>query len=148
MASKRYVANNRDSLLIILALPEKRQASIEFIPGYSLRREGYFITSNETLQQALEEDARFGKKYRLAEIDGMLIEEYNARKALGLKDKSVEKEGQTEKSFKTVQQARDWLNREHNIPFTVLGNKARITEKACELGFQLTFETDQNNQEE
>ena len=73
MVNKRYTANNRQGLLIILMLPQGGQMSIEFKGGYGIRNEAFHFTNQEEVQLALENDPRFGKSYRLSEVDGMDI---------------------------------------------------------------------------
>lgn len=82
MVNKRYTANNRQGLLIILMLPQGGQMSIEFKGGYGIRNEAFYFTNQEEVQLALENDPRFGKSYRLSEVDGMDISEYLARKVI------------------------------------------------------------------
>lgn len=144
--NKRYVANNRQSLLLILSLPGGGQTSIEFRPGYGLQAEGYFLTNNEQVQEALEADKRFGKTYRLDEINNMPLTEYNARKSL--KEKGIELPKDTrlleERVFPRVQDAKEWLEKDHNVPISLIGNRAKIIEKARELGFLVKFELNVN----
>lgn len=142
--NKRYTANNRQSLLLILIMPEGGQMSIEFKHGYSLRNEAYFMTNDEILQEVLEKDARFNKTYRLTEIDGMDVAEYNSRKDMaksGALSEATTSE-LTPMSFPTAQAAKEWLTREHAVPVIVLANKGKIIEKAKELGFEVSFEND------
>lgn len=131
--NKRYVANNRQNLQIIVNLP-KQQVTITFNSGYGLRREAYFITRNEELQKALEEDARFNKSYRLAEIDNMNISEYNARKAIEL---SQMPEPTQDMEFRTNTDAKEWINRTHGVPYAKIVNKAMLTIEYAKLGITL-----------
>ena len=81
--SKRYEAINRKSLLIVVMLPDsKGTKTIEFLNGYGLRNSAYIQTSDELIQKCLDNDHRLNKTYRVAEIDGIPIEEYEARKAM------------------------------------------------------------------
>lgn len=142
--NKRYTANNRQSLLLILMLPDAGQMSIEFKHGYSLRNEAYFMTNDETLQEVLENDVRYNKTYRLTEIDGMDVAEYNSRKDLAESGEMPEimNSDLTPMSFPTAQAAKEWLTKEHAVPVIILANKGKIVEKAKELGFEVTFEND------
>jgi len=150
--NKRYVANNRQSLMIIINHPGLGQTTIEFKPGYGLRSEGYFLTNDPDMQDALENDKRYKKSYRLAEIDNMDIAEYTARKILSEKKDETPKEPLTTEvdnspnkiSFETSQAAKDWLNKEHNVPFNQISNRKKIVDKATELGFNIEFLNDNN----
>lgn len=156
--NKRYVANNRQSLMIIINHPGLGQTTIEFKPGYGLRSEGYFLTNDPEMQDALESDKRYEKSYRLAEIDNMDIAEYTARKIIAEREKEESKElpkenpaEETEqdntpkkRSFETSQAAKDWLNKEHNVPFNQISNRKKIVDKATELGFNIEFLNDNN----
>ena len=141
--NKRYTANNRQSLILILILPTSGQMSIEFKHGYSIHNEAYFLTNDATVQEALEKDQRFGKSYRLSEIDGMDVAEYNSRK--DMKEAGVsdgESNELTPLSFPNAQTAKEWLHKDHSVPLALLTNKGKTYEKAKELGFEITFEND------
>ncbi len=132
--NKRYTANNRQNLQIVIGLPAKRQTTITFISGYGLKREGYFITENEDLQKALEKDDRFNRSFRLSEVDNMSIAEYNANADI------KKKKEQSEKIFKTIQEAKDWLNANYNVPYNKLGNKTLCEKEFKNVGLELHFE--------
>lgn len=159
--NKRYEAINRKSLLLVVMLPDsERTRTIEFLNGYGLRNSAYLQTSDENLQTILDNDHRLNKTYRLAEINGMPIEEYEARESQKEEKEEVQEEtepkteepkvdepteqdeGVKTKTFKNAQVAKDWLNSEHGVPFHEISNKAKIITKAQELGFDLVFETD------
>ena len=143
--NKRYVANNRQSLVLVLVTGES-QMSIEFKPGYGLRNEGYFLTNDLKVQQMLEKDSRYNKSYRLAEIDNMDIAEYIARNCIKDKENETPKEAVNDdtKIFTTSQEAKDWLNKEYKVPFNQITNKKKIIDKALELGFKIEFENENN----
>ena len=146
--NKRYVANNRQNLQIIVSLPEdKGQTTITFQTGYGLRREAFCLTNDAVIQKALESDKRFNKSYRLEEIDGVPIAEYNARLALESAEKNeVNKESDLhEMKFDTVKDAKTWLNTEHHISFALLKNKETIKEEAEKLGFNVVFSFETTN---
>lgn len=143
--NKKYVANNRQSLLLILMLPSRGQISLEFNSGYGLNSEGFYLTNDEALQAVLESDKRFNKTYRLAEIDGISLVEYNARKEMRENNLLPEEPKEPEpKSFRTSQDAKEWLHKEFAVPYALILNKDKIKAKALELGFDVTFENDQN----
>ena len=48
------------------------------------------------------------------------------------------------KSFRTSQDAKEWLHKEFAVPYALILNKDKIKAKALELGFNVTFENDQN----
>ena len=139
MASKRYVANNRANLQIVVTLPDSGQVTITFNTGYGLRREGYFLTSNEAIQKAFESDKRYNLSYRLEEIDNIPLAEYEARKFL----KSNEVPVSNVKTFRINNDAKDWINSHYGIPYSRLINKAMLTEEYAALGFELQFEEKQ-----
>lgn len=141
--NKRYVANNRQSLVLVLVTGEN-QMSIEFKPGYGLRDEGYFLTNDLKVQQILEKDPRYKKSYRLAEIDNMDIAEYIARNIIKEKETPKEVVKDDMKPFTTSQEAKDWLNKEHAVPFNQITNKKKIIDKALELGFKIEFVNENN----
>jgi hypothetical protein len=143
--NKRYTANNRQSLLLILMLPDGGQMSIEFKHGYSLHNEAYFMTNDETIQEVLENSPKFNSTYRLSEVNGMDIAEYNSRKDLAENGDLGSLSGGelTPMTFPNGQAAKEWLSKEpYNIAAGQLGSKAKIVEKAKELGFEVTFESD------
>lgn len=140
---KRYVANDLQNLQIIISLPGSGQVTITFNSGYGLRREAYFLTDNETIQNALENDHRLNKSFRLAEINNMSVAEYEARlsieNAIKIAEEKDKKENPTPKEFPTISAAKTWLHHELNVPMAKLGNKAAVIEKALELGFEISF---------
>lgn len=151
--NKRYVANNRQSLVLILNDPNMGQMTIEFKPGYGLRNEGYFLTNDPKVQQILEKDPRYNKSYRVDEIDNVPIAEYIARRTLnvpkdgGTKETVADEQGEKNperKEFATAQEAKDWLNKEHAVPLNQITNKKKIVDKAIELGFKIEFVNDNN----
>ena len=148
-SNKRYVANNRQNLQIIVSLPgDQGQTTITFQSGYGMMKEAFYLTDNKIMQEALESDKRFNKSYRLEEIDGMPLIEYNARVELesGSKPAKEPKIVLKDKHFDTVKDAKSWLNTEHQISFAVLKNKETIKEEAIKLGFNIifSFETPNN----
>lgn len=164
--NKRYVANNRRSLTMGVRLQSGQSYTIEFFNGYGLRNEGYFLTNNVEVQEALESDPRFNKSYRLEEIDNVNIAEYNALQELKKRkvvvpaeepkaevitaetpaepvDEVVAEESKN-LEFDNAQTAKNFLNKEHGVPFSQMKNKAAILKSAEELGFKIVFKNDQN----
>jgi hypothetical protein len=162
--NKRYVANNRQSLMLIINSGLSQQ-TIEFKPGYGLRNEGYFLTNDLAMQQALEKDHRYNKSYRLDAINNIPIAEWIARNTIAQKEKEKEDKlvkevnpvpGETEQKkddvprvpekvpFSTSQEAKDWLNKEHGVPFNQITNKKKIIDKAIELGLKIEFVNENN----
>lgn len=162
--NKKYVANNRRSMLLILG-GRGGQLTLEFKPGYGFSHEGCFLSNDESIQEALESDPRFNKSYRLAQIDNMDVAEFNARKVIKdsatskpvpekIKEEVVtptgdqapkEKVEETPQvpeipSFKTIQDAKNWLNKVHKVPFSQLGNKKKIFAKVEELKLNIKIE--------
>lgn len=47
-----------------------------------------------------------------------------------------------EKEFNNAQEAKEWLNSEHSVPFNQITTKEKVIAKALELGFNVTFKSD------
>lgn len=142
---KKYVANNRSKLTLIVSLPEGGQTTIEFRKGYG--NEAYHLTNVEEMQNILENDPRFGESYRLEEIDNVFIKTYEARQLL-LDKKTEEKPVDPPASpdgtkvdppacieFKNINEIRDYLMGEpYNVESKKIPNLKAVENKAKELG--------------
>ena len=143
--NKKYIANNRQSLSMVMVLPGGGQHTIEFKPGYGLLNEGHYFTNDPKVQELLEKDKRFNKTYRLEEINNMNFREYNARKELGLLKKEETKTNIIEKEFETVNAAKDFFHDEpYGIGTSKLTTKAQVVAIGKELNFNVTFKSDNN----
>jgi len=143
--NKKYKSINRSGLLIVIVSPEsKRQFTIEFKPGYGRNAEGYYYTNDPVVQEAIENDKRFNKSFKIDKINNLSIHEYNA------KTKSS-KQGEVvpptvvfvEKMFKNVNAAKDFFRADpYKVPVSKLATKALIVAKGKTLGFETKFEND------
>ena len=133
--NKRYVANKRQQLQIVVALADG-QTTITFNGGYGLRPDAYYITNDEALQNALEKDSRFNVSYRLDEIDNVSTAEYQA--------KSITQESKEAnlpvKTFRTNTEAKDWINEYYHVPYNRITNKVQLIAEYEKQGFKLEFE--------
>lgn len=91
-----------------------------------------FSTSSEKEQSLLENHPSFKKSFKLLEIR----EEVNATKE---EVKKIQPEVVT---FKNVQDAKDWLNKEHSISYTQLLNKEKVISAAQSVGAIIEFESE------
>jgi hypothetical protein len=152
-ANKRYTANNRQNLQITVNLPDnKGQVTLTFHSGYGLKSEGYYLTNNETIQTALEQDLRFNKSYRLSEINNVPFAEYSARKAIAEKGKKEETEAlpvdgfvkpvkELEvKTFPNYLSAKSWLCKNYTVMNYEITSKEILVSKYAEAGFEVKIQ--------
>lgn len=158
MPNKRYTAFNRQNLLLVVIMPGSQQMTIEFTGGYGMNNEAYYFTADADIQNMLESDPRFNEKYRLTEIDNVSVPEYEARKQIKEAKAEVKvnpepkpevvvtevpkKEVVKKNTFTNLQEARNYLNAQYNVPFHLISNKQKLKEKAKELGMDIILETD------
>jgi hypothetical protein len=147
---KKYVAINRKSLLIIIGLPDSnRQLSVEFSSAYGLNNEGFFYTKDELVQKALENDHRFNKSFRLAQIDNVDVAEYNARQEISKRQEEVTEinpvvpEGPEVISFDNINEAKDFLVSK-GVGKKQIPNPVAIVNRAKELGFTIEIKNIKN----
>ncbi len=142
--NKKYTSINRQSLLIVIALPQKKgQCTIEFKTGYGLSAEGYYFTNDPIIQEALESDKRFNKSFRLDKIDNVSIHEYNAKITVDKQNEDDELPVIIEKVFSNVNGAKDFFKADpYEIPVSKLATKSAIIDQGKALNFDIKFETD------
>ena len=95
-----------------------------------------YISGDEKIQKALESTKAFGNSFTLD------------KKFRPEEEPSEPKEGGqtptgeelTEKSFATVNEAKDFFNKEHGIPVSKLMTRAAIISEAEKLGFEVQFD--------
>ena len=107
-----------------------------------------FVTTDEHLQKQLEETDSFNVHFV---VDSIIIDEEGqaqspAKEPTKIADMATpepEVKAETEPSapqsleFKTVQEAKNYLNSTHSVPFHQIGNEAKVVEKAKELGLDI-----------
>ncbi len=152
MPNKRYIGNNRQNYQVTVNLPEnKGQVTITFNSGYGLRPESFFLTSDEYVQAALEQDKRFNRSYRLAEIDNVPLAEYMAKKAIAGKKETASKITTEEvltndnqkpevKTFANFLAAKSWLCKNYTAVYSELNSKEVLAAKYAEAGLELKIE--------
>lgn len=108
IVNKRYVAINRQSLLLVVNVPNGGYRNVEFLNGYGLLNEGYVLTNEPELQEILEKHPRFNQSFRLAEIDNVPVAEYEARKQIAQqKQKDAEKAAKAAEKVRLAQEKAD-----------------------------------------
>ena len=166
MNKVRY-CSNCVSFNISLSLKAGRK-TINFAGKDVLKKERYFDTEDEEIQQALESMKDYGTYfYRSNEFDWMKAEAKKVGKEEGfmpdvetiqtISDLSevIEKEvlanaeetkeptppvSLEPKSFKTNLVAQNWINKNHAVPYTKLKSKESLEAEYAKLGFQLKIE--------
>lgn len=95
-----------------------------------------YITDDEKIQKALESTKAFGNSF-------ILDKKYKSEEEFS----ELKNEGQTppvnkltEKSFTTVNEAKDFFNKEHGVPVSKLMTRAAIISEAEKLGFEVQFD--------
>ena len=115
MSAKRYIAPNLKNYLMGVTLPGGVTMTLRFNSGFGQGNNAFYITSDETIQKALERDVRYGRSFKLVQIDGVPIEEYNAIKSKGFKsDISLT----VVEEITTVGAARQYLSEKYNSKVT------------------------------
>jgi len=105
---------------------------IEFSGGIRQPREVYgtFTTNDKELQEAIEKDKGYGKKFKLKA-------EYKNPNQDDDDEESLE-----EKEFSTVTEAKEWLNKEKGVGLNKLPNKTAVLKEAESLGVKILFPTE------
>ena len=116
-----------------------------------------YSTSDEKEQQILESYPGFNVSFKLSNETLMLIEETKASEIEVLtpieEEKTPEIEVITEevkvpekvvKTFKTLSEAKAWINETHEIPFHKLSNSGYMTEEFEKLNYTLVIENAKN----
>lgn len=116
-----------------------------------------YSTSDEKEQQILESYPGFNVSFKLSNETLMLIEETNASEIEVLTPVEEEKTPEIEviaeevkvpekvvKTFKTLSEAKAWINETHEIPFHKLSNSGYMTEEFEKLNYTLVIENAKN----
>jgi hypothetical protein len=130
MSRKKYISKGASPLSIDIA-DNGRLYTFDFKGGikHPVVKLPIYTTSDPKEQELLENYPGFGVSYVLAEQPAPEVAE-------------EPEDSMTVKRFKIVQEAKEWLNEKHEVPYNLITNKTRVLEKAMELGFLLEFETD------
>ena len=116
-----------------------------------------YSTSDEKEQQILESYPGFNVSFKLSNETLMLIEETKASEIEVLTPVEEEKKPEIEvtteevkvpekvtKTFKTLSEAKAWINETHEIPFHKLSNSGYMTEEFEKLNYTLVIENAKN----
>ena len=140
--NKKYSAISRRNYLLSIDLPGRDgQINVDFKSGYGRNGDAFLFTDDPALQKALESDKRFNKTFRLESIDGMLIEEYEARKLIGQNVTAVNNSPKLElKEFDDINGAKDFLKSEpNNVEGKKIPNLAAVQNRGRELGYDIVI---------
>lgn len=97
-----------------------------------LQKLRFLDTDDKELQKALEATPAFNVYfYKSGEFDWMELEAKEEEEA------HVDKS----KTFKSVIEAKEWINKTHNIPYSRIKNMEALENEFSALGFQLIIET-------
>jgi hypothetical protein len=139
MSRKKYISTGANPLSIDI-MDEGILYSFDFRGGlkHPVFKPPVYVTSNVKEQQLLESYPSFNISFKLEEtfIEKSETKEEEVIIEMESASKDVE--------FRNAFEAKNWLNKEHNIPFTMINNKAKVIAKGQELGFNILFESDKN----
>lgn len=106
------------------------------------------VTQDELLQAKLEKLESFNVHFKLESAietpDPVNVEVPEAEREVITEVEPVAETATIAESepvfFKTVQDAKNWLNDVHHVPFNEITNKEKVLGKASELGLNIVFE--------
>jgi hypothetical protein len=129
MAFKRYIANCTTDFVIHLALLNGEELKLRFIGKDYFTKQRFVDVEDPLIQKALEEHKDHGVYYNISDV-------HYEEPATITPDTEVVKE------FPNSEEARVWLNKNHNVPLKRMMNKQMITEQYELLGFKIKFLSD------
>lgn len=116
---------------------EGREMRIEFSGGDS-NTNGVYMTSDPLIQDAIENNPNYGKRYKLYKSIVPTSE-----KVAVVKEQPVNKASNKDLTFRTVYEAQQFFCKPpYNIPKTKLRTSHEVIEKGRENGFDVTFKKD------
>ena len=142
MLRKKYISLGANPLSVDVFDDNGMLHTFDFRGGlkHPVVKPCFYYTTDEKEQQLLESYAGYGVSFALegSAEKADVIEPMKPIAAV-VADKT---EATTEKTFKNVQEAKDWLNDTYKVPFSQLTNKQKVVDEALKVGFILSFETD------
>lgn len=155
MLRKKYISLGANPLSVDIFDDKGVLHSFDFRGGlkHLVIKPPFYITTDESEQKLLENYPGFGTSFKLeGSVEKPDVKpEVKAEVKPEPKPEAIEpiepvvnelKPETTERQFKNVQAAKDWLNDEHKVPFSQLTNKQKVIDEALKVGFILKFETD------
>jgi len=139
MSCKKYISTGANPLSIDI-VDEGILYSFDFRGGlkHPVFKPPVYVTSKIKEQELLEKNPAFNVLFTLEEI--IVVKPETKEKEVIVESESVPKDVE----FPNANDAKTWLNKEHNIPFTKINNKAKVIATGQELGFNILFESDKN----
>lgn len=96
-----------------------------------------YITDDEKIQKALESTKAFRNSFTL---DPKFVDDSLKKEEILNDNVNDNNDGMVEKPFATVNEAKDFFNKEHGIPVSKLMTRAAISMEAEKLGFEVQFD--------
>ncbi len=136
MSHKKYISTGANPLSIDI-MDEGHLRTFDFRGGlkHPVFKPPTYSTSKTWEQELLESHPSFNISFKLEE--DIIIPEPESKEEVITEMESVPDENV---EFSNTLEAKDWLNKEHGIPFTTINNKAKVIAKGKELGFNILFE--------
>jgi len=139
MSRKKYISTGASPLSIDI-MDRGVLHTFDFRGGFKnpIFKPPSFLTDKIREQELLENHPSFNVSFKLEET---FIEKP------GSKEKKVIAELEAvpkDVEFRNTQEAKNWLNKQYNVPFTKINNKEKVIAMGQELGFNILFESDKN----
>ena len=125
MAIKRYIAFC-SSFSVFLLLPSKKEVKLYFEGKDALTKQRFVDVEDPIIQTALEADKGFGTYFDLSP------EHIEVRTAPSVIPDEVI-------PFANAADAKEWINKNHNVSYKKLANKAQVIEQYNALGIKIKF---------
>ena len=140
MSRKKYISTGASPLSIDI-MDRGILHTFDFRGGFKnpIFKPPSYLTDKIEEQELLETHPSFNVSFKLEET---FVEQSGSKKkeAVILEQESAPKDVE----FRNTQEAKNWLNKNHNVPFTKINNKAKVIAMGQELGFNILFESDKN----
>lgn len=105
-----------------------------------LTKQRYLDTEDKEIQKALESNPFFGVYFtKSIEYDWMELEEKPKEAHAVVEEIPKLKTDKTliERQFKNITEAKQWINKNHNVPYSKMKTKEQLVSEFANIGYQL-----------